>query len=269
MAGFQLGGKWAAYQETERIFQKKSGQQPVSCQFMNSAACHALWREYHAKLHEYNGGETPWEALNARIVSNLHSLCEKHAGRRIVVVFGAAHGYFLLDALSKAPAVRLVDVESFFPLEQTEIEAATTPKDYLLALRPLNFGQVDPAALPRLRRFLEKIKNATGLDGDYHNFRGKLLLHERDFAGAIKEFQTVAALDRSRVSAFDETSRLTEMGQFNVAWAEQLSGDVSGARRDYEMLVASPDISPQTKDVARQYLAALPAPKQTTRSKTR
>jgi RNA polymerase sigma factor (sigma-70 family) len=255
---FRSRGRWDAYQRAEQSFQAKSTRLPMTCQSLNSQVGHALWRDYHAALHTHCGKDTPWEVLHAKILANVLGVCRANPGKRVVVVLGAAHGYFVLDGLDREKEVRLVPVEQFLPLDRGAIAAETTPSDHLQALRLLNFSAVEPAQLGNLEAHLEQIKDAPGLRGDYHLFRGKLLLHRGQAADALAEFRTVACLDRRALSAFDGQSRLHEAGQVNAAIARQRAGDAAGARSDLEAFLDQPDVTPSSKRWAEQVLAGIP-----------
>jgi RNA polymerase sigma factor (sigma-70 family) len=258
MDDFRARGRWDAYQRAEQSFQSQSALLPMTCQSLNSREGHALWRDYHAALHALYGKDTPWELWHAKVLANVLRVCRANPGKRVVVVLGAAHGYFVLDALAREKEVRLVSVEQFLPLDREAVAAETTPSDHLQALRLLNFPAVAPAQLGRLEAHLERIKDTTGLRGDYHLFRGKLLLHRGQPADALKEFRTVARLDRQALSAFDGQSRLREAGQVYAAIARQRAGDTAGARSDLEAFLDQPDVTPSSKQWAKEILAGIP-----------
>jgi RNA polymerase sigma factor (sigma-70 family) len=258
---FRARGRWEAYQRAEQSFQSHSARLPMTCQSLNSREGHALWRDYHAALHDLHGKDTPWELWHAKVVANVLGVCRANPGKRVVVVLGAAHGYFMLDALAKEKEVRLVPVEPFLPLDGEAVAAETTPADHLQALRLLNFPAVEPARLGTLEAHLGRIKDAPGLRGDYHLFRGKLLLHRGQPADALEEFRAVARLDRQALSAFDGQSRLHEAGQVYAAIARQRTGDAAGARSDLEAFLDQPDVTPSSRQWAEEVLASIPRPK--------
>ena len=129
--------------------------------------------------------------------------------------------------------------------------------DDLQALRLLNFPTVAPERLGMLERHLERVKDEPEFLGDYHLFRGKLLLHRGQAAAALEEFGTVARLDRQALSAFDGQSRLQEAGRVYAAIAKQRAGDLAGARSDLKALLGEPAVTPSSKKWAEDVLAGL------------
>jgi RNA polymerase sigma factor (sigma-70 family) len=259
-ADFRARGRWDAYQRAEQSFQAQSAGQVVTCRFLNSGEGHRLWRDYHAALHDLYGKDTPWELWHAKILENVLRVCRDNRGKRAVVVLGAAHGYYLLDGLARDKQVRLMPVEPFFPLDPEAVRAETTANDYLQALRLLNFPSVEPAQLGRLEAFLERIKDAPELRGDYNLFRGKLLLHRGLAAAAREEFRTVARLDREATSAFDGQTRLQEAGRVYAAIARHRAGDAAGARGELQAFLDEPGGTPSSKQWAAEVLAGIPRP---------
>jgi RNA polymerase sigma factor (sigma-70 family) len=253
-------GRWDAYQHAEQSFQSQNTLLPTTCQSLNSREGHALWRDYHAALHALYGKDTPWELWQAKILANVLRVCRANPGRRVVVVLGAAHGYFVLDGLAREKEVRLVRVEKFLPLDPEAVAAETTPSDHLQALRLLNFPTVEVAQLDKLEAHLARIKDVPGFRGDYHLFRGKFLLHRGQPADALGEFRSVARLDRQSLSAFDGQTRLQEAGQVYAAIARQRTGDTAGARSDLEAFLDEPDVTPSSKRWAADVLAGIPKP---------
>jgi hypothetical protein len=253
-------GRWDAYQHAEQSFQSQSALLPTTCQSLNCREGHALWRDYHAALHALYGKDTPWELWQAKVLANVLRVCRANPGRRVVVVLGAAHGYFVLDGLAREKEVRLVPLEQVLPLDLEAIAAETTPNDHLQALRLLNFPTVEATQLDKLQAHLGRIKDVPGLRGDYHLFRGKLLLHRGQPADALGEFRSVARLDRQALSAFDGQTRLQEAGQVYAAIARQRTGDTAGARSDLDALLNQPDLTPSSKRWAEEVLAGIPKP---------
>jgi hypothetical protein len=260
LGDFRARGQWAVYENAERSFQARAAEQAATCQFMNSHAGHRLWREYHAALHALYGRETPWELWHGKILANVLRVCRENRGKRVAVVMGGAHAYYLLDGLAKEKRVRLIRVEQFFPLAAEAVAARTTPADHLQALRLLNFPAVAPDRLGTLERHLERIRDVPELLGDYHLFRGKLLLHRGQAGAAVEEFGTLSRLDRQAVSAFDGQSRLQEAGRVYAAIAKQRAGDLAGARSDLNALLGEPAVTRSSKKWAEGILAGIPPP---------
>ncbi len=257
LAAFRLGGQYAAYTRVEEDFQMGLAAKPVTCAFMNSEKAQDLWRKYHAALHDISGNDTPWETWNAKILGNVLKACRENPGKRIAVVIGWAHCYYLEDHLRAAKDLKLVPMEQFFPLSQEEVKAETQPRDYVLALRLLNYPSVIPAQLDRLEPLLEKIKDVPELQGDYHLFRGKLLLHRGEFGLAISEFSTVAGLDEKAISAYDGQSRLREAGLVYRAIAKSQKGDVTAATKELQAVIAAADTTTGARKWASQVLAQI------------
>ncbi|MFH1692406.1 MAG: hypothetical protein ABIC68_07605 [Candidatus Omnitrophota bacterium] len=213
-ADFQKKGVFGEYEQMENKFQVQSAREVSTCEFMNSPQAFKLWRDYHTQLHGFYGKDTPWEIWNEKIAENILSLCRQNRGKRMAVVFGGAHCYYIKDRLSGQKDVRIIPISYFFPLTDAEVEKETCPLDYLKALRLLNFniGTVTPEQLKRLKGFLDKIRDVPELNNDYHLFYGKYLLHMGRAQEALVEFQKVASLSPDVVSLFDGQSCLREAG---------------------------------------------------------
>lgn len=140
----QSGANSSKYLGIEQKFQRDRGELPPTLQAVNSDVHHQVWRQYHRLIHELLGKDSPWECWNAKILENVQSVIEQHPGKRVVVVIGAAHVYFLLDALSGRDSVRLTRLDTQLPLAETEVVMATLPIDYLHALSPLNANACRP-----------------------------------------------------------------------------------------------------------------------------
>lgn len=255
---YQAEGRTVQYQQIERAFQAKSAAQPLACQFMNSAAYHDLWRDYHTGLHELLGADTPWEKWNARILANVRQTCREHAGQRVAVVFGGAHGYYLLDHLSNDPCVKLVPTQQFLPLTEDEIASHTQPVDYLKALRPLNLSVVSAAQLAHATSLLHKVKEVPQFAGDYLLFHGKYLLHEGRAEEALSEFEKLAEYSRDIISEFDGKSRLAEAALVYSARTLNQMGNPAKARKRLADVVNDSDVSLSTRQWAQQVLAGIP-----------
>ncbi|HEV3343702.1 MAG TPA: hypothetical protein VG125_25240 [Pirellulales bacterium] len=249
---YQEEGKTAAYQAVEQAFQVASSQQPGTCAFMNCSAYQDLWRSYHQKLHDLYGGDTPWETWNAKILANVEKICREHPGKRVAVVFGGAHGYYLADRLGQNPEITVVDTAKFFPLSDEEVAANTTKMDYLQSLRPLNFPAVLPQQLPQLAAALDQVKEVAEYEGDYHLFHGKLLLHQGRFAEAQDEFAKLAETSGDSVSVFDGQSLLREGGSVYAAVAKSKQGHFAEARADFDAVLAAPGTKAATKQWIEQ-----------------
>jgi hypothetical protein len=251
MAAFQKAGKTAEYQKLETRFQSELAA-GTTCEDFNGEKNIDLWRQYHKTLHDLSGKDTPWETWNARILENLRTALRDYRGKRVAIVFGAAHGYFLIDALSKEEGVKVLPCSSFFPLSAKDVADQTTPKDHLLALRLLNFGAVPPDKLDDLGKHLEALKAAKEYTGDVDLLRGKDLLLKGDFPGAAAAFRSVAGLPNDQTSAFDGASRLNEAGAIYLAIALARQGKTADAQAQVEAILKKDGLSPPMKQWAQQ-----------------
>ncbi|HXX94482.1 MAG TPA: hypothetical protein VEN81_12675 [Planctomycetota bacterium] len=233
MGAFQKAGKGEEYQKLENRFQVETAAD-IACENFNGEKSIDLWRQYHKALHELYGKDTPWETANSKIFDNLRNALREYRGKRVAIVFGAAHGYYLIDALSQEEGVKVLPCSSFFPLSAKEVADQTTPKDHLFALRLLNFGAVAPDKLDDLGKHLEVVKSAKEYAGDYELFRGKYLLQKGDFEGARAAFGIVVGLPDDLTSAFDGTSRLNEAGAIFMALALAREGKTADALAQVE-----------------------------------
>jgi len=260
LQAFQRTGKQAAYQEIERRFQRMSSRHKMTCDFMNSKTNLALWREYHKGLHRLYNQDTPWETWNARIVANIRRLCSRHRGKRIAVVFGAAHCYYFQDHLEKQKGIKVIPTARFLPLAAPSVQAETRPIDHLKALRLLNFqnyGRLPAETLARLQKHLEKVKASAELENDYHLFRGKLLLHRLRPNEAITEFEHAGNLDPATVSRFDGRTRLSETARVFAAIAKLRAGRRQEARRALVEVIKMEGTTPATRRWASQLLKGI------------
>ncbi len=259
----QNAGKSQELQTNETRFQQESAKRVMTCEFLNSEEQYALWRNYHAALHKLYGQKTPWEEWNAKILANVTKLSRQHKGKRIALVFGSAHCYYLQDYLSKEAGVKVISVASFFPLTDHQIDSETRPIDHLRALRVLNFqnwGAMTVSQLDKLERRLEKVKQFAQFHGDYELFRGKLLLHRLKPDEALQAFRQLLDLDTAATAAFDGTTRLREAGMVFIAIAKMRAGRRDEARHDLEAVIKTDDVTPATKQWAKQLLQTIPKP---------
>jgi hypothetical protein len=252
----QKAGKGDEFRKLEARFQGEFST-GATCEDFNGEKGIDLWRQYHKALREISGKETPWETWNARIFENLKALVRDNRGKRVAVVFGAAHGYYLLDALSKEEGIRILPCSSFFPLAPDEVGNQTTSKDHLLALRLLNFGSVPPEKLEELGRHLDHLKDVKEFRADYDLFRGKYLLHKGDPGGAVAAFREVAGLGDGQLSLFDGATRLNEAGAIYGAIALTRQGKPTEARGQLKSFLQKDGLSAPMKQWAQQLLQEL------------
>jgi hypothetical protein len=258
---FSKNGKGWAYQKTETEFQMESSRFPLTCERMNSDANLDLWRRYHSELHRLHGQATPWETWNDKIAKNVVDLCAKHRGKRVAVVFGSAHAYYLTDALAKKPGIAVIPAARFFPLTEAECREQLQPQDHVKALRLLNLnpGSLSVANLIELEQHLLKITDAPDLQNDYRFFHAKFLQHKWDLEKALAEFESLQTLDARARLVFDGQSRIAEGAAVFAASTKSLLGHQKEARADLEQIIARKDVSEQTRVWAQRVLQALPA----------
>ena len=58
------------------------------------------------------GEQAGWEAWNGEFLATIARAAQEHPGKRIVVLVGAEHGYWLRAALARTPGLRLLDTTS-------------------------------------------------------------------------------------------------------------------------------------------------------------
>ena len=58
------------------------------------------------------GERAGWEAWNGEFLATIARAAQEHPGKRIVVLVGAEHGYWLRAALARTPGLRLLDTAS-------------------------------------------------------------------------------------------------------------------------------------------------------------
>lgn len=254
----QVGKNRAKYLAAEDKFQRQRAELPVSIQALNSDGHHQLWRDYHNSIHEVLEKGTPWEDWNAKILENVLQVAKTNSGKRIVVVIGAAHAYYLIDALAKQDSLKPVRLDVFFPLIETEVKQAVLPRDFLVALRPLNADILPPPELQRMEGLLEQLKSSGEFDSDYHLLRGKFLLHARRPAEALTEFELLGKLDRAEVSQLDKSSKLYETGLVYTALALLQKGEPETARSRLKEALSDDKIADSTRRWAHQVMALIP-----------
>ena len=254
----QKAGKGEAYQALEARLQRTFAAD-TSCEGLNGEKGIDLWRQYHRELRGLVGGDTPWDTWNSRILEKVRDVLKAHRGRRVAIVFGAAHGSYLIDALSKDEGVKVIPCSTFLLPAAEEVAARTTPRDHLRALRRLNFGAVEAVDLEAMARHLDLIRDVALLAGDVDLFTGKLLLHRKDLEGARARFR--AAAGREGVSVFDGTTRLSEAGAIQAAVVLARQGKPAEARVELEAVLAAPALTPAMKAWAEQVLRELPPAK--------
>lgn len=247
-------GKVEKYQQIEQRFQKSRSAIAPTCQSFNSDGHHQVWRDYHRDIHELNGETTPWEKWNEKILENVVKTCTENSGKRIAVVIGAAHSYFLLDGLASEPNIKVVRADQFLPLAGAEVKSATQPLDYLHALHPLNLNALPAQELRRLKSLLDQLQEEKDFRGDYQLFLGKYLLHERKPKEALAAFEALGAFNPDVKSKFDERIKLFETGLVYTAVALFQSGDRATAVERLQNALRDEKLQVETRNWAQQVL---------------
>ncbi len=257
MQGRQNGAGLMAVMQANEVKSQQALAKTQTIVGMNSQATHQTYREYHATLHRLYGRDTPWEAWNERILDNLVVVCRDNTGKRIAVVFGGAHAYYLEDGLRRTPGIKLIPAEDFLPLDPKDVENETRPGDYLASLRLLNYDSVDPAVMPRLEHNLEAVGGYPEYAGDYRLFKSRLLFVQGRYPEALQAFQDVAKADAGAVSSFDGSTRLWEAGTVYSALAKARMGRNAEAKEELRRLISRQDVTVQSRQWAEQLLSSL------------
>ncbi len=253
-------GTAAEYKRVEKEFQQRSARIGSTLADLNSKASRDNWRTYHRRLHELYGRATPWEEWNEKIVSNVLRLCAEHPGKRVAIVFSAAHCYFISDRLAEAPGINLVPTDHYLPVSEGEARAKTLPIDHLRALRLLNlqdYGSLPGAALDRLEEHLEAAAEEPEFRNDCRLFRGKLLLHRGRPGDATDEFARAAELDQEKVAVFDGKTPLAETARVWCGVAHKMAGNKRKARRLLREVVEDTSATRNTRLWAQQEMKSL------------
>lgn len=81
---------------------------------VNDAVTDAQMRAKHALQAALvgDGERTGWEAWNRQFLSVIKRAAADNPGKRIVVLVGAEHGYWLREALAREPGIHLLDTEA-------------------------------------------------------------------------------------------------------------------------------------------------------------
>ena len=259
---FVASGNAAAYEQAEQQFQKQSAELTMTCASMNDDRSLNLWRNYHAKLHELYGEETPWEAWNDKITANLLALCRKHPAKRIAVVFGGAHAYYFADRLAKEPNIRVIAAKEFFPLADDEIAAATRDGDYLQAMRLLNYfpGSLTPAQLTSLEQRLQPLQDFKQYQNDYQYYKARLLLHQNKPADALEALTPLADVQPSVLLDFDGVTSVRDAARLQIYFAIQGQGKTTAAIEHLRSLANDKTVSLSIRQTAEALLNANATP---------
>jgi hypothetical protein len=254
--GFAAAGKAMEYEQVEKRFQSRLAKLGSTAECMNGAEFLQAWRDYHEKLHEMHGGDTPWETWNAKIVEKLLTVCREHAGKRVAVVFGGAHAYYFVDRLAKDTNVRVVGTEEFFPLSEAEIRKAAGDGDYLQSLRMLNFniGLLAPAQLTGLEKRLDRLKGVEEYENDYRYYTARLLLHRLRGGAALEILSELSAIPKDAVLAFDGTTRVRDAARLQSYFALMQLRKQEDALQKLRELAKDKDATLQIRQTAEMLL---------------
>ena len=69
---------------------------------------------YDEHLNDYIG-EGGWTNINTSHMRLIDAAIDSHAGKRILITFGAGHKYWFLEALGKRDDIKLIPVTPFLP----------------------------------------------------------------------------------------------------------------------------------------------------------
>ena len=242
----------------ERRFQQESAAMSTSCESINGSAYNQLLRDYHTKLHQLAGTDTPWETWNAKVVDNIRNACAEHRGKKVAIVFGAAHSYYFADQLANSTDIKVIPTDNYFPLTLEQVAKHTLPLDYLKAMRPLNLPSVSGVQLANAIKVLDAVKGVPSLAGDYNLFYGKYLMHRGDIPGAMAAFDTVISTSGDAISKFDGKNRLADGARISAAQALSKAGDTGNARQRLFGILNDQASNADVKQYAQQLLASIP-----------
>ena len=234
---FAASGNSERYELIERRFQQESGAMVTSCETMNGKAYNKLWRDYHDRLHQLAGSDTPWEQWNAKVVDNIRKACQTHPGKRIAVVFGGAHTYYFADQLAADSQLKVIPTDRYLPITSEQLAENTTPLDYVKAMRPLNLAAISHVQLDHVGRQLDHVKGVPSLAGDYNLFYGKYLMHAGKLNEAVSAFDAVISAAGESISKFDETNRLIDGARFGAVIALSQAGQNEYARQRLQAIL--------------------------------
>jgi hypothetical protein len=193
-------------------------------------------------------------------VKNVAELCAQYRGKRVAVVFGGAHAYYLTDQLAKVPGITVAPTSRFLPLTEDECRQQFQRQDHLKALRRLNFGAgaLTPTDLIDLEKHLSQIADSPELRSDYRFFRAKFMLHRWDLEAALAEFEALRKTDATARLVFDNQSLVAESAAVFAASTQSQLGRQKEARANLEQIIRQKDVSEQTKTWAKQVLQSVP-----------
>lgn len=254
---FKAAGKLAAYEQAERKLADSLSLIGADCDTLNNSRFQQAWREYHSELHMLNGGDTPWEIWNAKVVRKIQKLCQDNSGKRIAIVFGATHSYAFADLLSKNSDISLVSARTFVPKSQTVVQQHTEQQDYLQAMRPLNFDHVPVAQLRHTRFLLDQIESVPSLASDYRLFHGKYLMHSGDYSQAIATFDQLARSVGNEISQFDGKNRVIDGARLSAVQAFVKADQPDNARKLLQRIIADSNSSNDVRSYAQRMLSTI------------
>ena len=133
LESYNTSDKAKKYHEIEQRFQQQVAAQPPTCCYMNGDLYQQVWRLYQSDLAKLAGQPTPWQTWNTKILENVVKTCKDHPGKRVAVVFGGAHVYFIQDGLANEKSIKLICADKFLPLTEQEVAMHNEPGDYLRA----------------------------------------------------------------------------------------------------------------------------------------
>ena len=253
----QASGKGGELQRIEQKLQQDIATLQ-SCEAMNGDKYLEAWREYHSVLNKLYGQETPWEVVNKKMVDEIEKVCDQHPGKRIAVVYGAAHSYFFNDNLANVSSVRILPTADFFPLTSADVDKHTISSDYVLAMRPLNFMQANPMQLQHTRALLEQMKRLPELEHEHLLYSGKQLMHEGKLDAALVELSKVTSISPEHKSSLDGKTCLCDAATIACALVTIKQQKYKEAREYLSKTQNSATATQELKQTAIGFLQSIP-----------
>lgn len=255
--GLRAEGRDAALKIIDDQLQRQLTQIGGSMTAINSADWQQSWRRYHQQLHRLVGADTPWETWNSRVFRKIQRLCEDNPGKRIAVVFGAAHTYYFQDQLAGSDGIEVRPVAEMLPLTETAVDRHTAQVDYLKALRPLNMVTVSPEALVHCERVMRHLEQVPGLQQDYTLFSGKLQMHSGDHLSAVATFDRLAESAGDTISQFDGHNRIADGARLGAIMALAKAGRNADAVSRLKTVLSDNSLQQDVRQFAQQMLRQL------------
>ena len=219
----------------------------------NSAELESIWRRYHRDMQRIYKRRTPWQQWNQKIADNLVELGNKNPGKRIAVVIGAAHCYYLKDAVLDVDGLTLLSIENSLDFNAATLKENFRAIDYVRSLRPLmfdNFGRLSESVLTELETRLQRLRQYPEYKNDMDFFRGKMLLHRGKSVQAVRQLVPLTYLDSKTLLEYDKTTPVRDAAMIYIAVAKIEQGDIPKGKNDLLQISQMADVKPETRDWA-------------------